>query len=100
MNSRNTSRARVLWPFLALWLVVAGAVGGYGWYEIASTRDREIAAGRNEAENLARVLQEQVTRSVESAERTLGMLRILYERTRDPNVLAGLAPAFNAPRSR
>jgi len=86
---------KLLWPYVLLWFLAAGAVGGYAWHEIASSREREIASGRYEAENLARVLQQEVTHSVEGVERTLVMLRILYQRTRDPAVLAGLSDAFN-----
>lgn len=96
MRASPLRRLRLLWPYALLWLVAAGAVGGYAWYEVASSRDREIASGRYEAENLARVLQREVAHSVEGVERALVMMKILYERTRDPAVLLGLADAFNA----
>jgi hypothetical protein len=75
---------------LALWLVVAGAVGGYGWYEIASSRERELAAGRIEAENLARVLQEQVARCLETFDRTLALVQIVHETTHGAIALSTL----------
>ncbi len=87
---------RVLWPYVALWLVVAGALGGYTWYEIASSRERELAAGRIEADNLARVLQEQVASSVEVFSRTLELLKIVHERTRGSIPLSTMTAALNA----
>ena len=80
---------RVLWPYIALWLAVVTAIGAFSFHEIRSTRDRELANGRVEAENLARVLQEQVTRSVEGVTRTLGLLRIVHQSTHGATKLAG-----------
>ncbi|MEO8507853.1 MAG: sensor domain-containing diguanylate cyclase [Betaproteobacteria bacterium] len=86
--------ARLLGPYVALWFVVAAALGGYAWYEIASTRERELAEGRIEADNLARVLQEQVARNLEGLQRTLDLVRIVHERTPDGLSLAGLTDAL------
>jgi diguanylate cyclase (GGDEF)-like protein len=77
---RPARLAKLFWPYLALWLVVTGAVAGYAWYDIESTRERELADGRVEADNLARVLQEQVARNLEGAEHTLAALKVLVER--------------------
>jgi|KBSSwiStaDraftv2_1062776.scaffolds.fasta_scaffold01169_17 diguanylate cyclase (GGDEF)-like protein len=86
---------RSLWPYVALWLVVAGAVGGYAWYEIASSRERELAAGRIEAENLARVLQEQVARGFETFDRTLALVKIVHEKTYGAIALSNLTDALS-----
>lgn len=91
--------ARVLWPYLALWLAVVSALGAYALYEIRSTRERELASGRIEAENLARVLQEQVARSVDGFTRTLGLIRIMHEGSHGTLKLAGLAASADAPGS-
>ena len=87
---------RILWPYLALWMVVAGALAAYALHEVWSTRDRELAAGRIEAENLARVLQEQVARSVEGFQRTLGLIKIVYESNRRGTQLSGLTDSLNS----
>lgn len=87
---------RLLWPYVALWLAVACAVGAYAWHEVTSTRERELASGRVEAENLARLLQEQVLRSVEGFTRTLGLIRIVYENTGGATKLAGLTDSLDA----
>lgn len=86
--------ASVLWPYVALWLVVACALGAYAGYETRSTRERELASGRAEADNLARVLQEQVTRSVEGFGRTLGLIKVVYESTGGATRLAGLTDSL------
>ena len=86
---RLRPRLRLLWPYVVLWLAVAGAIGGYAWYEIASSRERELAAGRIEAENLARVLQEQVARSLETFDRTLALLKIVHEKAHGAIALVG-----------
>jgi diguanylate cyclase (GGDEF)-like protein len=82
--------ARFLGPYLVLWLVVAGAVGAYAWYDIASARERELAEGRIEADNLARVLQEQVARTLEGFEHTLAALKVLSERAPGAVPLTGI----------
>jgi diguanylate cyclase (GGDEF)-like protein len=87
---------RLLWPYVVLWLAVAGAIGGYAWYEIASSRERELAAGRIEAENLARVLQEQVARSLETFDRTLALLKFVHEKARGAIALSALTATLNA----
>ena len=87
---------RMLWPYVVLWLAVAGAIGGYAWYEIASSRERELAAGRIEAENVARVLQEQVTRGLETFERTLALIKIVHEKTHGAIALSTMTDALTA----
>lgn len=86
---------RLLWPYVALWLAVASVLVAYSWYEIQSTREREIASGRMEAENLARVLQAQVARSVEGFTRTLGLIKVIYEDTGGTTRLAGLTDSLD-----
>lgn len=71
--------AKLLWPYVVLWLAVAGAIAGYAWYDIESTRERELADGRVEADNLARVLQEQFAGNLASSERTLAAVRVIVE---------------------
>ena len=87
---------RILLPYVALWVVVAAALAAYAVHEVRSTRDRELAAGRIEAENLARVLQEQVARSVEGFQRTLGLIKIVYESDRRRTQLTGLTESLNS----
>lgn len=90
---------RLLWPYLALWLAVASAVGAYTWHEVRSTRERELASGRAAAGNLAQLLQEQVARSVEGLTRTLQLIRIVYEDGKGATKLAGLAGSLALPGS-
>ncbi len=78
---RPARLAKLFWPYLA---AVAGGhrvrSPAYAWYDIESTRERELADGRVEADNLARVLQEQVARNLEGVEHTLAALKVLVER--------------------
>jgi len=61
----STRRAvRLLWPYLASWLAVALAIGAFAWHDVGSARERELARGRVEAENVARLLQEHVATAV------------------------------------
>ena len=100
MPTRPFRRALLVWPYFALWAVVAAAVGGYAWHEIAATRLRDLAEGRVEAENLARVLQEQLAGNLDAFERTLGLLKNLYERTPGGISLHGVTDGLNvAPGS-
>ena len=73
--NQPNSPVRLLWPYVALWLVVAGALGAYTWHELDASRQRELAAGRLEAENLARVLAAQTARSVPGPSRTVSSAR-------------------------
>src|SRR5664279_5539105 len=99
MRHATVHRARLLWPYLALWLVVAAAVGGYAWYEIATTRQRDLAEGRIEADNLARVLQEQLAGNLEAFERTLGLLKIVHERNAGGASLVGVTDGLDSVSS-
>ena len=91
-----TSLVRLLWPYVALWLVVAGALGAYTWHEIDASREREVTSGRIEAENLARVLAAQTTRSAESFERTLALIKANYENAPAATRLGPLAEPLRA----
>src|SRR3954464_5653641 len=90
---------KLLWPYVTLWLTVAFALCFYSWYEITSSRDREMASGRAEADNLARVLQEQVARTVEGFGRTLGLIKIVYENSGGRTKLGGLTDSLDATSS-
>jgi diguanylate cyclase (GGDEF)-like protein len=87
---------RLLWPYVMLWFVVAGALSAFAWYEIATSRERELAGGRIEAENLARVLQEQLGSNIEVFNRTLGLLKRVQEQTHGAITLSALTDALNS----
>jgi diguanylate cyclase (GGDEF)-like protein len=80
---------RVLWPHLALWAVLCTLVAGVTLWLIESGRQRELGDGRVEAENLARILQDQTARTFAGADVALSMLKALHER--------GVGDAFLAP---
>jgi len=50
VSNERTALVRLLWPYLALWLLVAGALGGYAWHEIEASRQRALTAVRIEAD--------------------------------------------------
>jgi hypothetical protein len=74
-----TRVARILWPYLALWLVVAAALVGFAGYELRHHREAALGAGRAEAENLARVMSEHMQQVLDSADRTLTLAKIVHE---------------------
>jgi diguanylate cyclase (GGDEF)-like protein len=74
-----TRVARILWPYLALWLVVAAALVGFAGYELRHHREAALGAGRAEAENLARVMSEHMQQVLDAADRTLTLAKIVHE---------------------
>jgi diguanylate cyclase (GGDEF)-like protein len=61
----STSRiARVLLPYLALWLGMVAAVGSLAWYETTSARELELAASRISTEAAVRALHQHFARGI------------------------------------
>ena len=80
MDRTELSRlARNLWPYVALWLLVATALIGFAIYELRHHREAALAAGRAEAENLARVMSEHMQQVLDSADRTLTLVKLVHE---------------------
>jgi diguanylate cyclase (GGDEF)-like protein len=50
--------ARVLAPYVAMWILLAAAIVALAWYEIASARADAVTAGRLQTENVARTDKE------------------------------------------
>jgi diguanylate cyclase (GGDEF)-like protein len=44
VSNQHAALVRRLWPYVGLWLLVAGTLGGYTWYEIEASRDRGAIA--------------------------------------------------------
>lgn len=80
-TERTPSLARLLWPYVALWMVIAGVLVAYTLHEIDASRGRELTHGRLEAEDLARVLAVQTSRSAESFGRMLALVKAAHEST-------------------
>ena len=89
VDSRRLARA--LWPHLALWAVLCALAAGVTLWLVESSRRSELADGRVEAENLARILGDQATRTFEGFDLALSMLKAMHER--------GVGDAFLAPLS-
>lgn len=83
---------KALWPHVALWVALTAMVAGYTAFQIASQRESALTAGQVEAENLARVLQDHTSRTLEGFDRALSLIKALHER--------GGADAFLAPLAR
>lgn len=95
MNRREFVRiARVVWPYLALWCLVAAGLVGFARHEIDGHRARTLAAGRAEAENLARVMSEHVGLVLQGADRTLTLFKVAHETQLSPDALARLGEAM------
>ncbi|CAG0966962.1 putative diguanylate cyclase DgcT [Burkholderiales bacterium] len=81
MDRLDTGRlTRALWPYVALWTAVTVIVAAVTAFQIAESRERELAQGRAEAENLARVLQDHTARTLDGFDRALSLLKTLHER--------------------
>jgi diguanylate cyclase (GGDEF)-like protein len=71
---------KALGPHLALWVALVALVAGFTAFQIVSQRRAELGGGQVEAENLARVLQDHTTRTLEGFDRALSLMKALHER--------------------
>ncbi|HEX4884223.1 MAG TPA: diguanylate cyclase [Casimicrobiaceae bacterium] len=88
------SIARVAWPYVALWCLVAAGLVGFARYEIDRNRERALNAGRAEADNLARVMSEHVGQVLQGFDRTLALFKFAHETQLAPHALARLGDAM------
>lgn len=86
--------ARILWPQFALWAVLCALVAAATLWLIESSRERELADGRAEAENLAHILEGQTARILEGFDLALSMLKAMHERGAGDAFLAPLASSI------
>lgn len=86
--------SRVVWPYALLWALVATGLVGFARHEIDGHRERTLASGRAEAENLARVMGEQVALVFQATDRTLTLFKVAHESNLAPASLARLGEAM------
>ena len=86
--------ARILGPYLALWLLVATGVVGFATYELQHNRTAALALGRAEADNLSRVMSDHVGKSLDAIDRTLTLIKVVHEQKLADHTLARLADAM------
>ncbi len=95
MNRSESWRiARVVWPYVALWCLVAGGLVGFARHEVDGHRQRTLDAGRAEAGNLARVMSEHVAQVFQGIDRTLALFKAAHETQVAPDALARLRSAM------
>jgi diguanylate cyclase (GGDEF)-like protein len=73
---------------------LATALIGFASFEVDHNRRAALAEGHAEAENLARVMSEQVQQVLEGAERTLTLVKLVHEHQLASPPLATLAAAM------
>lgn len=79
---RPLSIAKVLWPYVLLWLLVAAALGATVAAQIATDRERDLAAARASVDDLSRLLADNVSRTLDGIDRTLTVAKAFHERNR------------------
>ncbi len=77
---RPLSIAKVLWPYVLLWLLVAAALGATVVVQIATDRERDLAAARSVVDDLSRLLADNVARTLDGIDRTLTVVKSVHER--------------------
>lgn len=92
MSPNALKRAgRILWPFMSLWLVVAGAVLAFCVVQIQSDRAQTLRDAERDVNHLAKVVRVQFVETLDQYELTLTLFRILHERHLAPQPLALMA---------
>ena len=95
MDRISLSRvARILSPYIALWLVVAAGLVAFEAYELNRNREEALAQGRAEAENLAFVMAGHMVQVLDVTDRTLALFKLVHERKLSNDSLANLAEAM------
>lgn len=93
-----TRVARIVAPYVALWLAVAAGLMAFATYELNRHRDATLATGRAEADNLAQVMSEHMVQLLEAADRRLALYKVVREGKFGPDALGRLGEAMQAVR--
>jgi len=80
--------------YLALWLLLAGALIGFAAYEFDHTRRQALENGRVEAENLSRITSEHMGLVLDGIDRTLTLFKVAHERKLFPAPMSTLSDAM------
>jgi diguanylate cyclase (GGDEF)-like protein len=72
--------ARILAPYVALWLVVAAGLVAFQVHEADRNRQAALERGRAEAQNLSMVMSQHMAQVLEATDRTLTLAKLFHER--------------------
>ena len=86
--------ARILAPYVALWLVVAAGLVVLQVYEVDRNRRAALETGRAEAQNLALVMSQHMKTVLDGVDRTLTLAKLFHERKVSNVSLSELAEAM------
>ncbi len=71
--------ARILAPFIALWVALAAGLIAFQIHEVDRNRNAALEAGRAEAQNLARVMSEHMVQVLDATDRALTLAKLFHE---------------------
>ena len=72
--------ARILAPYVALWVVVAAGLVAFQIHEVDRHRDAALENGRAEAQNLSLVMSQHMAQVLDGTDRTLTLAKLFHER--------------------
>ena len=72
--------ARILAPYVALWVVLAAGLIAFQGHEVDRNRRAALEAGRAEAQNLALVMSQHMAQVLDATDRTLTLAKLFHER--------------------
>ncbi len=92
MNRTERSRvARILSPYVALWVLLAVGLVGVQAYEVNRNRQAVLETGRAEAHNLSQLMSEHMVHVLEATHRSLTLAKLFHERKIASATFADLA---------
>ncbi|MBA3776080.1 MAG: hypothetical protein H0X11_06525, partial [Betaproteobacteria bacterium] len=83
-------------PFVGLWLVLATGFCCYALYENGREREVALTEAQVELETVARLMRDQVERTIDGVDRTLSMFKVIHEKHLTPALLSNM---FDGVRS-
>ena len=87
---------RILWPFAALWLLLAGSVLLISAFEIRADRAAAIQEAREDTERFAGAVRALVSEKLQQYDQALSLLKLVQERRLTAQTLTALAETVHA----
>ena len=72
--------ARILAPYVALWVVLAAGLIAFQGHEVDLNRSAALEHGRAEAQNLSLVMSQHMAQVLDATDRTLTLAKLFHER--------------------
>jgi diguanylate cyclase (GGDEF)-like protein len=72
--------ARIVAPYVALWVVVAAGLVAFQIHEVDRNRNAALEQGRAEAQNLSLVMSQHMAQVLDATDRTLTLAKLFHER--------------------